>query len=56
MSLLPLALFLAVPAGAQSPEEAELALAYGDKEFVSIATGVQVARAIPGQRGDGGGD
>lgn len=39
MSLLPLTLLLAVQARAQSPEEVELALAFGDKEFVSIATG-----------------
>ncbi len=46
--LLPLALLLAVQARAQSSEEAELALAYGDKEFVSIATGlVQPLRLAP---------
>lgn len=35
------ALILAGTAGAQKPEEEDLALAYGDKSFVSIATGAR---------------
>ncbi len=41
MFLVPVALLLAVQARAETAEEAELALAFGDKEFISIATGQQ---------------